>query len=96
MALLVLVHFQLQPRRHVRRGGAHPSGSTTAIMKSMAPIGSTPNPIEAISLGLYLDVRHRRLAAHPDGVLHRDGTPRRRVSFRCSTRTCLIGHTSTS
>src|SRR6202042_2973250 len=53
MALLVLVHFSFSPgamfAEAVRIHPAH-----DAIMKSMAPIGSTPNPIEAISLGLTL------------------------------------------
>ncbi len=53
MALLVLVHFAFSPgamfAEAVRIHPAH-----DAIMKSMAPIGSTPNPIEAISLGLTL------------------------------------------
>ena len=53
MALLVLAHFSFSPgamfAEAVRIHPAH-----DAIMKSMAPIGSTPNPIEAISLGLTL------------------------------------------
>ena len=53
MALLVLAHFAFSPgamfAEAVRIHPAH-----EAIMKSMAPIGSTPNPIEAISLGLTL------------------------------------------
>ncbi len=53
MALLVLAHFSFSPgamfAEAVRIHPAH-----DAIMKSMAPIGSTANPIEAISLGLTL------------------------------------------
>ena len=53
LALLVLAHFNFSPgamfAEAVRIHPAH-----DAIMKSMAPIGSTPNPIEAISLGLTL------------------------------------------
>ena len=53
MALLVLVHFSFSPGAMFAEAvRIHPSHD--AIMKSMAPIGSTPNPIEAISLGLTL------------------------------------------
>ena len=52
LALLVLAHFGFSPGRDVRRGGRriHPPRRH----RSMAPSGSTPNPIEAISLGLAL------------------------------------------
>ena len=53
MALLVLAHFSFSPgamfAEAVRIHPAH-----DAIMKSMAPIGAKPNPIESISLGLTL------------------------------------------
>ncbi len=53
MALLVLAHFSFSPAAMFAEAvRIHPSHD--AIMKSMAPIGTTPNPIEAISLGLTL------------------------------------------
>jgi len=53
MAVLVLAHFNFSPGAMFAEAvRIHPSHD--AIMKSMAPIGSTPNPIESISLGLTL------------------------------------------
>ena len=53
MAFLVLAHFHFSPgamfAEAVRIHPAH-----DGIMKSMAPIGAKPNPLEAISLGLTL------------------------------------------
>ena len=53
LAVLVLAHFSFSPgamfAEAVRIHPAH-----DAIMKSMAPIGARPNPIESISLGLTL------------------------------------------
>ena len=53
MAFLVMAHFNFSPgamfAEAVRIHPAH-----EAIMKSMAPIGAKPNPLEAISLGLTL------------------------------------------
>jgi cation/acetate symporter len=53
MAFLVLAHFNFSPEAMFAEAvRIHPAHD--AIMKSMAPIGAQPNPIEAISLGLTL------------------------------------------
>src|SRR5271165_2792489 len=53
MALLVLAHFSFSPGAMFAEAvRIHPNHD--AIMKSMAPIGTKVNPIEAISLGMTL------------------------------------------
>ena len=56
--------------------------------KLLFPGSLLPDPVTALSLGPWPDVRYRRSAAHPDALLHRDqrqGSPQvgaLRVRFR--------------
>ncbi|CAA9258507.1 MAG: Acetate permease ActP (cation/acetate symporter), partial [uncultured Acetobacteraceae bacterium] len=72
------VEFRLQPGGHVLRGGPHPPAGRRHHGARRA--GVRPGVHHLARLGAH--VRHRRLAAHPDALLHRvrrAGSPEERV-----------------
>ena len=96
MALHGAVELRLQPRGDVRQGGrgqdrhrrrrrqaARRSGAGRLLDHGPGRLHQGPDLGHQLRHGA--DVRHRRAAAHPDALLHRARTPRRRAS-RCSGR----------
>ena len=82
IAVLVLAAFGFNVDRAVRQSGRGASRSTRRSWGRGAMV-SEPGLGDLARAGA--DVRHRRAAAHPDALLHRAPTPRRRAS-RCSGR----------
>jgi hypothetical protein len=67
MALAVLWQFNFNPEALFAKAvEIHPKH-----LAIMSPGALIKDPISAISVGMALDVRYRRSAAHPDALLHR-------------------------
>ncbi len=68
MAFMVMKHVGFSFNNLFTEAMAvHPKGEAI-----MSPGGLVKDPISALSLGLGADVRHRRPAAYPDALLHRE------------------------
>ena len=65
----------------------HPKGEAI-----MSPGGLVKGSDLGILLGFCADVRHRRAAAHPDALLHRQQTPRGSAQERAFYATGFIGY----